>query len=412
MSITHLTTRPISLLRCNRAITQLAKTVLLCALVLMVWAVPVSTAAEAQKGEVEQSEAELLRQIEEAQRVETEALQREADAREARARQLESESRAVAERNAAEREARQERLRRQIDSEFELQDEMLGRKQRNETAASRDLLGAHAVSDLASQQDSRSSARIAPEAPEIRDLPRSIFSEESVTIPAGTQGFENKQKLKLTRLTLDADGDGVPEVVRYIDRKTDAWVRQEEDRNYDGKMDAFYGFEGGQLTWRELDNNHDGRSDIREQYAKKRMVSRTLDRDDDGVVDAFYEYKGPHLARERHDADNNGKIDLVIEYREGRRFKSEEDTDRDGRVDSWIRYGVVDGLETVTHIESDKTGRGFADTYETFEAQEGRAILARREEDLDGDGKIDLISIYRTGKLVRREILKPEVVPL
>ena len=33
-------------------------------------------------------------------------------------------------------------------------------------------------------------------------------------------------------------------------------------------------------------------------------------------------------------------------------------------------------------------------------------------EDLDGDGSIDLVSIYRAGKLVRREILKPEVVPL
>ncbi len=394
-----------------RSIARVPRTTLLCVLVLLWGAVPSASANQAPQGEVEPAELELLRQLEEAQRLEVEALQREADEREAQARRLSRQRQAVADRNAEEREARRERLQRQIDSEFEFQSEMLDRKQRNETATSRDLLGAHAVSGFASH-GARSSARMAPETPLIRDLPRSIFSAEPVTIRAGSLGFENDRKLKLTRLTLDADGDGVPEVVRYLDRKTEAWIRQEEDRNYDGTMDAFYRFEGGQLVAREIDGNDDGHSEIREQYANGRMVARTLDRDDDGVMDAFYEYEGLHLARERHDADNDGKIDLVIEYREGRRFKSEEDSDRDGRTDSWIRYGLVDGLETITHIESDKAGRGFADTYETFEAHDGKAILARREEDLDGDGAIDLISIYRAGKLVRREILKPEVVPL
>lgn len=406
---------PIPRLRRIGSIARLSIATLLCSLVLLLGATPGATANEArhtaQQGEVDQAETELLRQLEQAQRLEAEALQREADEREARAERLARERQAVTDRNAAEREARQERLRRQIESELDLQDEMLERKQRNETTSSRDLLGAHALAGLASQ-DARSTARMAPEAPEIRDLPRSIFSSESVTIPAGTLGFENSRKLKLTRLVLDADGDGVPEVVRYVDRKTDAWIRQEEDRNYDGTMDAFYRFEGGQLVVRELDGNDDGRSEIRERYAGRRMVARTLDRDDDGVVDAFYDYEGPYLARERHDADNDGEIDLLIQYREGRRVKSEEDTDRDGRVDTWIHYALVDGLETVSQIESDKTGRGFADTYETFEAHQGKAILARREEDLDGDGAIDLISIYRAGKLVRREILKPEVVPL
>ncbi len=107
-----------------------------------------------------------------------------------------------------------------------------------------------------------------------------------------------------------------------------------------------------------------------------------------------------------------GKIDLTIVYREGHRFKADEDRNRDGRMDAWTFYGLVGGFETVIRIELDQKGRGYADTFETFEAQDGKAVLARREEDIDGDGEIDMISIYRLGKLVRREILKPEVVAL
>ncbi len=386
-------------------------TAMLCTLVLLAGSALPAGGNEARGSEFAQAESELSRQIEEAQRLEAEAAEREAEEQAARARQVEREHRERAERKAAERRRRQAGLRRQIDSEFEVQSEMLERKQRNDSATSRDLLGAHASSAPAAQR-ARSTARLAPEVPELRDLPRTIFSEKSVTIPAHSRGFGNDQKLKLIRLVLDADGDAVPEVVRYVDRKTDAWMRQEEDRNYDGTMDAFFRFEHGRLVERKLDSNDDGRPDIWEQYAAGRMVARTLDRDHDGVADAFYEYAGGYLARERHDADNNGEIDLVIQYREGRRIESEEDTDRDGRTDTWTRYGLADGLETVTHIESDRTGRGFADTFESFETRGGKAILARREEDLDGDGSIDMVSIYRAGKLVRREILKPEVVPL
>jgi hypothetical protein len=35
-----------------------------------------------------------------------------------------------------------------------------------------------------------------------------------------------------------------------------------------------------------------------------------------------------------------------------------------------------------------------------------------REEDVTGDGKIDITSIYENGKLVRREIADPSLVPL
>ncbi|MDP6977208.1 MAG: hypothetical protein QF570_01235 [Myxococcota bacterium] len=355
----------------------------------------------------------LLRQIEKAARLEEEAERRAAESEAARKAEVERKRREVSERNAALEREREERLQAALQNEMAMQDEMLSRRERNEAADRRDLLGAHKVEDLEGAFDSKRSApRAAPEAPEIRDLPRAIFNEKSIRIAAGTPGFDNKRKLKAVRLSLDADSDGKPEVVRFITRKGDTPLRHEEDRNYDGRMDAYLTFVKGRLVARELDSNYDGRNDIFERYKGGRQTERSLDRDHDDVVDAFYEYDGRYLARERHDADNNGTVDLTIDYKKGRRDKAQEDTDRDGRLDTWTRYGVVDGRETVTHIEVDKNGRGFADTFEVFEPLEGRVVISRREEDMDGDGEIDLVSIYRRGKLVRREILKPEVVPL
>jgi len=39
-------------------------------------------------------------------------------------------------------------------------------------------------------------------------------------------------------------------------------------------------------------------------------------------------------------------------------------------------------------------------------------VLVKREEDLNGDGKIDVTSIYQNGKLVKREIADPALTPL
>ena len=34
-----------------------------------------------------------------------------------------------------------------------------------------------------------------------------------------------------------------------------------------------------------------------------------------------------------------------------------------------------------------------------------------RDEDLDGDGNVDVRTVYRAGKLVRRELASPELAP-
>jgi hypothetical protein len=255
--------------------------------------------------------------------------------------------------------------------------------------------------------------RIASRAPEGRVLPEEIFDRSKEEIPPGTWG--NVDRLRVIRYVLDADGDGKPELVRFLDRSDDQLIRQEADRNYDGVLDSWNQYEGGELATRVLDENDDGNPEVFETYRDGRVSLRELDRDDDGVRDVFYRYRGESLIEERHDANNDGTIDLVITYEKRLRVRAEEDTDRDGRMDLWTRYANganSENSEQVSQIERDLRGGGFADTFEIFESQNGRSMLVRREQDLNGDGEIDVVSFYVDGKLVRRQIRDSDLIPL
>jgi hypothetical protein len=295
-----------------------------------------------------------------------------------------------------------------LQAELRRQQEMLARIQQGESLEDPDLAAIDSPPELA--LDDQANPRVAPAAPEERALPAAIFEESRVTIEKGRWG--NRNELHLLARVLDADRDGKPELIRYVDPKSRRLVRQEEDRDYDGVLDAWSDYEGGALVARVLDSNDDGNPDVWESYHAGRMTQREIDRDDDGVRDAFYRYDDGSLTEERHDADNDGRIDLHVIYADRRRIRDEEDRDRDGRVDTWRSYTSVDGRELVSRIERDVKGRGFPDTTEIFEAQGGEAKLVRREEDLDGDGEVDVVSHYRDGKLTRREIRNPDVAPL
>jgi len=250
-----------------------------------------------------------------------------------------------------------------------------------------------------------SDPRVAPLAPVERDLPVAIFEISRMRVKSGTWG--NERDVDVERRMLDADQDGKPELVRYVDLQSKYVIHQEADTNFDGVTDSWTHYEWGAPTYRVLDSNDDGRPDTWEFYASGRATSREIDRDDDGVRDAFYRYENGRLAEERHDANNDGKVDLVIVLKNGLRVHAEEDQDKDGRMDTWIQYSVVDGDEIVVSIERDRKGRGFADTFEKFEPVDGKATISQREEDLDGDREIDVRSVYGNGKLIRKEVLNP-----
>jgi len=250
--------------------------------------------------------------------------------------------------------------------------------------------------------------RVASRAPPARELPLDIFDRSDTVIPPGT--WQNRESLRVSRLVLDADGDGKPELVRFVDRTSGELVREEADRNYDGVVDAWKNYQGGRLIGRILDENDDGNPDVFETYRAELLVVRELDRDDDGVRDVVYRYRGEALFEEAHDANNDGIVDLLIVYADRRRVRAEEDVDRDGRIDMWTRY--ADEGEAIARIEHDRAGRGFADTFEYFRNEGGKALLVRREQDIDGDGAVDLVSFYAEGRLRRRQIADSGLLPL
>lgn len=311
-----------------------------------------------------------------------------------------------------EREAQREGvLEREIDEELRRQEELLAAIESEEATRETERTAQGPVTGGEPSLSERADPRVAPAAPKDRDLPLTIFEKRKITVPAGAWG-DNRRELEVVERSLDADRDGRPEQIRYYDAKSGQMLRKEQDRDYDGKLDTWQSYERGRLVRRELDTNGDGKADVWERYRNDRMAAREIDRDHDGTRDAFYSFEGESLVEERHDADNDGSMDLVARYRNRLRVSVEEDRDRDGRLDSWTTYQHVYGAELVDRVERDTDGSGEADLFETYVAIDGKSVLARREEDKDGDGSIDITSIYENGRLVRREISDPALIPL
>jgi len=254
----------------------------------------------------------------------------------------------------------------------------------------------------------RADPRIAPRAPTDRDLPVAIFDSEEVELPAGT--FGNSAPLLIIKRSLDADRDGKPEQIRYIDKATGEMIRKEADRDYDGALDTWQTYEGNSLVERTLDTNNDGRVDTWERYSGGLMVERVIDRNGNGGKDAFYTFSDGSLVEERHDRNEDGQFDLIITYQGRHKTRSREDRSGNGQIDTWTTYAVVDGKELPAVIKRDSDGSGKINIIETFETSSGKSVLAKREEDKNADGTIDVTSRYRNGKLYQRELADPTIV--
>ena len=301
------------------------------------------------------------------------------------------------------RQAELQRVKGEIDAELRRQ-EILQR--------SRDLLeiGRALGRSSASDEDlkQRADPRIAPSAPVDRNLPIAIFDSEEIEVPPGT--FGNSDPMVIIKRSLDADRDGNPEQIRYLDKGTGEMIRMEADRDYDGALDTWQTYVGNSLDERTLDTNNDGRVDTWERYRDGRLVERVIDRDGNGGKDAFYTFSDGSLVEERHDRNDDGRSDLIVTYQGRQKISSREDRSGDGKIDTWTTYTVVDGKELPAVIKRDRDGSGKIDIIERFETSSGKPILAKRKEDTNGDGAIDVTSSYRNGKLYRRELADPTLV--
>jgi hypothetical protein len=327
---------------------------------------------------------------------------------------------AALEEQIAEEVARGDALEDEIAAELERQEELLRQIEADEAGV---RSGAGAGSPAAADTDiaatpsapsdtdlsERADPRLAPAAPKERQLPLAIFEKEEVTIASGAWG--DNAKIDVVKRSLDADQDGKSEQIRYYDA-TGEMIRKEQDQDFDGRIDTWSTYRQGSLRERAMDSNDDGVHDVWETYANGKMTSREVDRDYDGVRDAFYAYAGDSLASERHDGDNDGNMDLIVTYENRVRVRVEEDRDKNGQIDMWTTFREADGEEVIARIEKDETGDGKPNVFETFTLYDGRTVIAKREEDKNGDGNVDVTSIYEKGKLQRREIADPNMVPL
>jgi Flp pilus assembly protein TadD len=132
-------------------------------------------------------------------------------------------------------------------------------------------------------------------------------------------------------------------------------------------------------------------------------VLREEDTDGDGRIDRWIAYAGDARS-ETWEAVGGAALPeahLVFGAGGDPLLRVEIDRDRDGRIERTLRYSGG----ALTSEARDTDGDGRLDTFDRFDS-EGR--LRIREQDRNGDGEIDMRSVYEAGRLVRRELSSPD----
>jgi len=182
----------------------------------------------------------------------------------------------------------------------------------------------------------------------LADVPEEAFDQG---IAAGPWPWS--EELLLFEWTLDLDGDGRPEEIRYFHTDTTELLRRHVDRNLDGRIDAWVSYRHGRVFEQDLDDDHDGRRDARERYENDTLVWREVDRDQDGHMDLRRLQRDDGVVEEHFDPDHDGVVVMVVLYRDG--------------------------------------------------------VVHERHHDVDGDGVVDVVSFYEEGRLLRREVRSRDV---
>jgi len=158
------------------------------------------------------------------------------------------------------------------------------------------------------------------------------------------------------RVALAPDGS---EIARYYLARggSDALIR-EEDLDGDGAPDRWVSYADGNRRESWEDGRGGGTPDLHLLYSEDGVaVDRVeIDTSGDGRIDRIFDYTGGDLRTESRDTDDDGVFDRFVRF------------DAEGRVES-------------------------------------------REEDLDGDGRIDTSTTYRAGRLLERSFRERSLAP-
>ena len=88
--------------------------------------------------------------------------------------------------------------------------------------------------------------------------------------------------------------------------------------------------------------------------------------------------------------------------------RAEEDLDHDGTIDTWTYFDGRRPGDRRAGREGHRKATASPTSSRPTSQHGDKTVLAKREEDKNGDGKIDVVSIYENGKLKQRQINDPD----
>ena len=148
----------------------------------------------------------------------------------------------------------------------------------------------------------------------------------------------------------DLNGDGVKDVIRYYDDEGRS-LREDADRNFNGKMDLTVVYQEGQIVRKEFDDNHDGITDLK----------------------VFFD-KGKPIRAERDMAKRSSaaqwRPDRWEYFEDGRMIRMGTDLDGDSRVDRWDRDQIWKDKQDAAEAAAEKEA---AEAEADAEGDEGAA---------------------------------------
>lgn len=132
---------------------------------------------------------------------------------------------------------------------------------------------------------------------------------------------DNRHKTLICR-EIDTNLDGIKDVYRRFNAKGEA-IREEQDRDYDGKVDTWTVFVDGRIAEEQIDTNKDGRPDVWKFYVNGTLQRIRRDRNGDGKPDVWEIYSNGRLERMGIDDNSDGHVDRW-DRDEALRYEQEE----------------------------------------------------------------------------------------
>jgi hypothetical protein len=118
---------------------------------------------------------------------------------------------------------------------------------------------------------------------------------------------ETRRKVVVCR-EVDTNLDGIKDVVRQFNSKGEA-TKEQQDTNYDGKVDVWLAFDAGRLVEEDVDSNFDGRIDVWKSYSNGQLSKIKRDRNRDGKPDVWEIYVKGRLERMGVDETGDSHVD-------------------------------------------------------------------------------------------------------